>query len=376
MGDLIRVGAVWQQIGQPPPDVRPHVGEDRASHEDQRVAGPSGGAAAAWADGTAERIGRAAQQAGDAFEDVDPRRPTRTGPEHLGHLPGGGKAIPGMPPGRPGDGGAQPFGDVGAGGSGVVTERHGRRRQVRRWALRQRAGERQVEGQAQRVKIRSGVAPTACHDLGRGVLDRSHQAAGPRQRRASGQARRAEIGEPGAPIGVDQDVLWLHIAMEHTAGMGGGERLGDLAPDSGDPVGLERTVRRYATSQVGRIDQLHHDEAPGPPFDEVVHGHDAGVGDAAHRLHFPTHALTGDRRLAGRWRQQLDSHRGIRLPVPGAIDDRIAAAPDLGFDLVAVGEPLAGCQVGQSAGEGRPLHHAPSSARTATAFRRQPSFWS
>ena len=61
----------------------------------------------------------------------------------------------------------------------------------------------------------------------------SDQATGPRHRRVAGQSSRSEIGEPGAPFRVDQDVLRLHIAMQDAAGVGGGEGVGDLATDAG-----------------------------------------------------------------------------------------------------------------------------------------------
>ena len=49
-----------------------------------------------------------------------------------------------------------------------------------------------------------------------------------------GQRGQPEVGQPGVPVGVDQDVGRLHVAVQHSPGVGGGERVGDPDADLAD----------------------------------------------------------------------------------------------------------------------------------------------
>ena len=48
--------------------------------------------------------------------------------------------------------------------------------------------------------------------------------------------RQPEVGQPGVAVRVDQDVRRLHVAVDHAAGVGGGQGVGDPHPDVADPL--------------------------------------------------------------------------------------------------------------------------------------------
>ena len=237
-----------------------------------------------------------------------------------------------------------------------------------RRALRQLPGQRVVEGEPQRVDVRARIAAPPREHLRRGVRQGAGQRAAPGDPQLAVELGRPEVGEPGASVGIEQDVLRLDVAMQDAVAVGRGERAGHVAAEADGGVSVEPAALRDPDLQVGAANVFHDDEAPRPVLQEVEHRDDVGVGEAAHRLHLPPHPLARHLRRGRRRHQQLEGHVGVELPVAGQVHDRVAAAAELAPDLVAVPEQGARRQV---AGRG---HFAASSRRsTSSALLRQPS---
>ena len=239
---------------------------------------------------------------------------------------------------------------------------------MRRRTLREPGGERKVQRDPQPVDIRTGVAAASCDHLGSSVVQRPHQAASLRQRAQRLELGRAEVREPGAPVGIEQHVLRLHITMQDPAPVGRVERGRDVLAKPARFFRGERPAVAHADVQVRAGHVLHHDEASGSRVHEVVDGHDVGMHQAAHDLHFPAHPLAREAR-GGRGRhEQLQRHGLTELAVARGVHHRVAAPAHLSQHLVAVLEDRAALQVGEV------RHSPPSRPSTSRALRRQPSF--
>ena len=145
-----------------------------------------------------------------------------------------------------GDHALEPLGDLGA----LLAERrrrvfdvHARQLEPVRGGERHLAGRRLVQRHAERVKVRPLVhgaplrllrgevvrGPDGHVDASRGDVPRD-------------RPRDAEIGDHGAAVRVQQDVVHLQVAVDHPLAMGEGKTVGDVPRDAQDFVFGERAL--------------------------------------------------------------------------------------------------------------------------------------
>ncbi len=133
--------------------------------------------------------------------------------------------------------------------------------------------------------------------------------------------------------------------MHDRVRVGLAEAGGDLFQDRAQAI--ERWQRLRADDLVERLagDELHGDEDAVGKAPEVVDPHDVRVGEPAQQLDFAQQAvlLGGDLVvLIAAAEDGLDRDLFRELAVARAVDPPHAAASDLGDDLVAPGEQVAG----------------------------------
>jgi hypothetical protein len=222
-----------------------------------------------------------------------------------------------------------------------------------------------VQGQPQSIEVGARVAAAAGQDLRRGVVGRAGERAGRGDAGLAVEASRAEVGQPKAPVGVEEHVLGLHVPVEDAPAVRRAEGGSQIPAQTHGLVGRERPPFGHSDMEVRAGHVLHDDEAPGTFFHEVVDGDDVLVGERPDDLHLAAHALAGD--LGGRRRgyQQLHRHLGVQLEVTGEVHDRMASAAELPADDPPAAETGSGFQVG--------LAHGPIRPRTSRALERQPS---
>jgi len=169
--------------------------------------------------------------------------------------------------------------------------------------------------------------------------------------------------------------------MEDAAAVGGGERRGDVTPKARRGVGVERPALPHAHGEVGARDIVHHDKAPRPVIDDVVHGDDVRMAELPHDLDFAAQPLARESRRGGRGHQQLDRHIGADAAVARAVHDGKAAPADFVRDLVAILQDDARSEIGglghhgtllaNEAARERPARSA-SSRRSRDSRREKP----
>ena len=241
-------------------------------------------------------------------------------------------------------------------------------RQVGRGALGKVAGERVVEREAHRVEVGARVAAAAGQRLGGGVGQGARERAAPGDAELAVELGGAEIGEAGAAVGIEQDVLRLDVAVEDAVPVRGAEGGGDVAAQPDGGVGVEPAALGDPHLEIRAADVLHHDEAPRPLFEKIEDRDDVRVGEPADRLYLAAHPLAGHLGGRGRRDEQLEGDVGVERPVAREVDDRVAAAADLADDLVAALEQGAGREIARRG------HGAASRRRsTSIALLRQPS---
>ena len=201
-------------------------------------------------------------------------------------------------------------------------------------------GEAFIEDRPERVEVGPPVEAAGRDLLRAEVRHGAHERAGLREAVLGGREREAEVHHPGADmarvVARRHDVLGLDVAVDDAAGVAVVERLGDLRPDVEDVAEAERAFAQERPQIRARQDR--HDEEQGPFVPpEVVDGHDAGVVHLGHDLGLALEALLGVlREVAGR--DELDRDLAVQDGILRAIDDAHPAAPQLGEDLVTVGE--------------------------------------
>ena len=221
-----------------------------ASQEHQRV-GRLGRAAARGAQTERERIGAVAQHArAGAAVHQELGRGARARQRLVERGRGREPLLDGRRR-RMGDHVVQPGRDARGHAPGPEPQRVRRRRQVRRWAVGQLAGERVVEGEPQGVDVGPGVAPAAGEHLRRRVRQRAGERAAAGDAELPVELGRAEVGEPRAAVGIEQDVLRLHVPVEDAAPVGGRERAGDIAPEPHGRIRVEPAALAHPHLQVG-----------------------------------------------------------------------------------------------------------------------------
>ena len=144
----------------------------------------------------------------------------------------------------------------------------------------------------------------------------------------------AEVGHHHPAVLAAQDVGRLDVAVHQVGPVGGGEGVGHLRADVGHLVGIEDLAAVELGSQVGAVDELHHDGLHAVVVTGVVDGHDAGVAQACGGYRLGAEAgheavVGGEVRM-----QDLDRDPPAEHLVGGLPDLGHAAAGDAALEAV------------------------------------------
>ena len=199
-----------------------------------------------------------------------------------------------------------------------------------------------VEHDPERVDVRLLGHVVAERLLGGHVVGGAEHAAGGRQALGLERARDAEVGDLGAPVAVDQDVLRLDVAVDELVLVrarqrpadldGVGHRLGHRQP----PIAPDAVLERLA------LHELEHDVGSAVVLPGVDHRDHVGVVQLGHGARLAPEALELVRVARDVPVHQLDGHPALERGVEGAVHARHAARPDLLVELVAIGYVRAG----------------------------------
>ena len=139
---------------------------------------------------------------------------------------------------------------------------------------------------------------------------------------------------------LEQDVVGLHVAVDHALLVGGGERIGRFARDAtrlvhGQPAAsLDPERERLAVHQPhDEIDQVAR-------FADDMDGNDVRMRQPRRRLRFAQEPGTDVGPECQVGRQHLDRDRALQLDVASLVDYSHAATADLALDSVRPGERL------------------------------------
>lgn len=216
----------------------------------------------------------------------------------------------------------------------------------RRGAPERRAAlHRRVQRGAERPQVGGGPGVLAAHAFGGQVVDRADDLPGAGDRRVALHLGDAEVREQYPPVGGQQDVARLDVAVHDAGGVRGAQGAQHPQPDAG---GLGRLQPLAVPDRVGEraaLDQLHDDPRPVVVLQHVVHGDDGRVVDPRGRpcLGLGTRqqhrtVTVGD---VERGRQFLDGDRPVEHLVPGTPYAAHAPAADRVDEPVAAREKLA-----------------------------------
>ncbi len=160
-----------------------------------------------------------------------------------------------------------------------------RRRGGRRAAIRVLAAPALVQGQSERVDVGLGAGGLALGLLGGHVGEGADDVAGRGQGGAVGEAGDAEVHQLGAefPLGGDEDVLRLDVAVDDAARVGVVERLAEVGADLADLAVAERPFAAQP-GQGAALDQLGDQQRVAVLLAHLVEGDDARVVESRGRL--------------------------------------------------------------------------------------------
>ena len=293
-------------------------------------------------------------------------RGSRVGPQRGQQLRHGRKALVGISGQRPANGASGSGGEPRPGGDlgGTVDDR-GPPVGERALGERTSAKERLVQGHRKRELIGSLIDRSPIDLLGRHIDRSTHDGAGRGQgrggrrarddvapggdaRELGERARQPEVDDPRDPIGPDQHVVGLEVAVHQPGRVRSGqaltgpliqrEDLGGRALAAGDPP----TGRRA-------IDQFHGDEQLALVGPDLVHGDHIRMRQASHRGGLAEQPL----RAVGHGAMELECHVAAEPEVARAIDDPHPAGADPLDDLERGADPRAGCEPSRRTPGGR-----------------------
>jgi hypothetical protein len=198
------------------------------------------------------------------------------------------------------------------------------------------AREQLVPHEAERVHVAPPVeVAVAGRLLGTHVPWRAHDHPGAREPRVAARrlerARHAEVGQArptGRPrVGLDEHVLGLEVAVHHAGGVGGGERVGQVAQHGGRLGRRQRAVCLEPVAQRAAGHVLHREPEQRPGLARGVDLHDVRVAQPGHRARLLQEAPAqhGARRELGR--DDLDGHRPVERLVAAEPHATHAPAP-------------------------------------------------
>jgi len=146
--------------------------------------------------------------------------------------------------------------------------------------------------------------------------------------------RQPEVGQLGPSVGQDQDVVGLHVPVDHVPQVSVVERLGNLRDDP-HRVGLgQPALRQDAIPQVGTLDQFVHEIADRRVDADVQRADDVRVFElrgGAELLHQP---LVDGQVLGHLGPQHLDRDRLAGRAIQGTVHRAHPAGADLFAEFI------------------------------------------
>jgi hypothetical protein len=221
---------------------------------------------------------------------------------------------------------------------------------------RTQVGDHLGDHKPQRVQVGAGIDGFAGELLGRHVAQGAEDfpVAGQLGPRVVDDAGDPEVGQAGPTVlGVEEDVRGLDVPMDHARPMRVGQGFGDLSGYSSDVRKGDGSFAPQALGQRFALDELEDDRGGGWIVDDVMDGHDPGMGQAGSGPSLgdeaPPPRLVGEEpRL-----EDLDRDRAIEALVVGSPDVGHPAATHLALQAIAVEQDLARLEpVGGRLGKG------------------------
>jgi hypothetical protein len=146
----------------------------------------------------------------------------------------------------------------------------------------------------------------------------------------------------------DQDVGWLHVAVDQTAGVRGVQDAGDGGEDRERAWWRQPPVPRDQAAQVDAVDVLHGDVEQPVRLAGVVDRHHVGVGDLPAKAGLAQEAGAEGLVVGEVLAQQLERDVPPEAELLGAVHDAHAAPADQ-LDQAVAGDGPAHQRVGSHA---------------------------
>ena len=190
-----------------------------------------------------------------------------------------------------------------------------------------------VQGQGQGVDVRLGAGRLTLSLLWRHVGEGADDVAWGGQSGGLREARDTEIHQLGAelPLGRDDDVLRLDVAVNDAARMGMVERLAEVRADL-TYLAVAEGALATEPGQRPALDQLGDEQGVAVLLPHLVEGDDAWVVEARCGLGLAQDPFPG---LPSRF-DRLDRDSALEAPVPGLVDHAEAAAAYAALDQETV----------------------------------------
>ena len=194
-------------------------------------------------------------------------------------------------------------------------------------------GESLVEHAPEGVDVGRSRTPAALDALGRGVVDRAHQHAGPCHRgSAAGPAGDAEVGQVDVLVILvlatrDEDVRRLDVAVDEAATVGGGESRCHRPQQLHGAFGRQAAARGDQLAQVGSIDPTHDQVQRTLEVAGLVDRNHIGVLDRGGDLRLALEAFPERFVLGELGRNRLDGDRPLQRDLRRSVYDSHPAPP-------------------------------------------------
>ena len=207
--------------------------------------------------------------------------------------------------------------------------------------VRHVSGQALVGHDAQAVDVAPAVGILRSGLFGAHVVRRPDGHPGPGELLRARGLGDAEVGEHALPELVEHDVVGLDVAMDDPApgriaegGSGLDQHPADFA--RGEPAPLREDRRQRAAAQ-----ELHHEVDDPARLPDAIDGDDVGMLELRTEARLALEPLDEVGVEGEGERQHLHRHLALELKVARPVDERHAAAAQLGEDLVLGGQRLA-----------------------------------
>jgi len=195
------------------------------------------------------------------------------------------------------------------------------------------AGQQLVADDSEAVHVAAGVGLPALGHLGVQVLGGEPGRARRRHRPLRDPAGGTEVRQQRLTVGGEQDVAWLHVAVQDAPPVRGGECVGDRRRDAhrlGWRAGA-RVAQQLGQRPAGGV--LHDDRESLTVRHQLEHADDVGVVQRGE--HLPLAAEPGDEIGPATARQALDRHQpSARRPLPCTHHRAHGAGPEDPLEVV------------------------------------------